>query len=162
MRRIAIAIFLSLPAICSCVEYQATGKDDRSWVVPDDFRVDPALYPKYRAIQDFQPPNLLLNAPYLKMPAISTDDIWIVRHKVGNYLWIYSEQYEARVCGGKRCNRVGQNEISIYPNGRVCCWIQIKDPKYTVLRGDRAVRVEADPRYDPDWGDGPLFSENNQ
>jgi hypothetical protein len=151
MRRVAIALLLFAPIICSCVEYPVIGKDGRTWIVPDDYRVDPDLYPKYRAIRDFQPPSLLPNPhdePYLRKPRITRNDIWEVRHRVNDELWIYSESYNNR--GG------GDAEIAIRSDGRALPgWRGIADPKHILLRGDRAIPLKA-PHY-LEWGNVPLF-----
>ncbi len=153
MRWVAMAVMLSLPVICSCGEYPSNGKDGAVWIVPDDYRVDPNLYPKYRAIRDFQPPDLLPNPnkePYLKMPKITTDYAWEVRHKVDDQLWLYSEEYARRA--------KGNIEIAITIDGRVLPgWRGISDPNRVLLRGDRAIPLSPGYRHDLDWGNEPLF-----
>ena len=160
MRRVAMLLLLFFPTISACVEYPAIGKDGRVWVIPDDYRVDPNLYPKYRAIQDFQPPDLLPNPhndPHLKMPVITTDYVWEVRHNVRGKLWIFSKQYREQECRLERCYGSFVYEISISPDGRAePGWRQIENPKYVVMRGDRAIPL-SDARYDLSWGDEPLF-----
>ncbi len=154
-----MAVLLSLSAICACVEYPSTGKDGVIWIVPDDYQVNPNLYLKYRAIRDFQPPDLLPNpnnSPHLKMPRITTDYVWQVQHKVGDRLWVFSKEYRDRQCRELRCYGTFVYEISLSSDGRVePGWRQIENPKYVGLRGDRAIPLNA-PHY-LDWGNGPLF-----
>lgn len=151
MRRAAAALLLLLPSICACVEYPATGKDGKVWVVPDDYLVDPSFYPKYRAIRDFQPPDLMpnpYNEPHLRKPRIKASYVWEVRHRVNNQLWIYSEEYSKS--GGSNA------EIAITPEGLVLPgWRGISNPKRVVMRGDRAIPLDA-PHY-LNWGNEPLF-----
>jgi hypothetical protein len=160
MKRLVAALLLFLPTICACVEYPVTGKDGRVWIVPDDYRVDPNLYPKYRAIRDFQPPDLFLNPhneSHLKMPYITTDYVWEVRHRVGEKLWIFSEAYYARKCQIRRCLGTHVFEISISQDGRPeSGWRKIENPKYVGMRGNRAIPVNTD-SSDLPWGDQPLF-----
>ena len=161
MKWFAVALLLSMPTICSCVEYPVTGKDGKVWIVPDDYQVDPNLYPKYRAIRDFQPPDLLpnpQNMPHLQRPRITTEYVWEVRHRLGDRLWIYSKEYDNRSCEERRCYGASVFEISISIGGHVeAGWRQIENPKHIVLRGDRAIPLNPDPRYDLDWGSEPLF-----
>lgn len=160
MRWLVAALLVTLPAICSCVEYPATGKDGRVWLVPDDYRVDSNLHPKYRAIRDFQPPDLFLNPhneSHLKMPRIAIDYVWEVRHRVGDKLWIFSEKYHERTCQVQRCYGSHMFEISISQNGQVePGWKKIENPKYVGMRGNRAIPQFPDAR-DIDWGSESLF-----
>lgn len=153
MRWIGVAALCALPALCSCGEYPLIGKDGAVWDDPVSYRVDPGMYSKYRAIRDFQPPDLLPNPhndPHLRMPRISTDYVWEVRHRVGDHLWIYSDEYARRGAGNL--------EIAISADGHVLPgWKGIANPKVVILRGDRAIRLTPDPRYDLSWGDQPLF-----
>ena len=159
MRGGVIAAMCAFPMLCSCVAYPLTGKDGAVWDDPVSYRVNPDMYPKYRAIRDFQPPDILPN-PHnesrLRMPRISADYVWEVRHRVGDQLWIYSNEY-ARTRGGPGH---GHLEIAIYPDGHVLPgWKGIANPKAVILKGDRAIRLTPDPRYDLSWGDQPLFKQ---
>lgn len=160
MRQVAVALLLFLPTVCACMEYSAGRRDDGVWVVPDDYRVDPNLHQKYRAIRDFQPPDLLPNPnndAHLKMPLITTDYVWEVRHSVGGKLWIFSPEYRDRECRLQGCYGTFVYEISIFPDGRVePGWRQIENPKYVLMRADRAIPL-SDPRNRLSWGDAPLF-----
>ncbi|MBZ0068271.1 MAG: hypothetical protein K8F26_05580 [Thiobacillus sp.] len=141
---------------------------------PEDYRVDPRLYPKYRAVSDFQPPDWVENSendPDLKMPKITVDCVWEVRYRVGERLWIFCEDYEAkldeRACNYTRgflrgstasCVERSVTGISIFEDGRVeAGWRGIKNPKHVFLKGDRAIPLSPDPRYDLSWGNAPLF-----
>lgn len=54
----------------------------------------------------------------------------------------------------------GHLEIAIYPDGHVLPgWKGIANPKAVILKGDRAIRLTPDPRYDLSWGDQPLFKQ---
>lgn len=160
VRWFAAALVIMLPTICSCVEYPAMGKDGRVWIVPDDYRVDPNFYPKYRAVRDFQPPDLFFNPhneSHLKMPRITNDYVWEVRHRVGDKLWIFSEKYHERKCQIQRCYGSHVFEISISKNGQVePGWKKIENQKYVRMRGDRAIPQFPD-SHDLDWGGGALF-----
>jgi len=96
------------------------------------------------------------------MPIISTDYVWEVRHRVGERLWVYSEKYEAvydkQTCETKHCYGRSVIEISIFEDGRVeAGWRGVKNPKYVFLKGDRAIPLNPDSRYDLPWGNDPLF-----
>jgi hypothetical protein len=135
---------------CTSAGTQYVGKDGLTYFDPKDYQVDPGMYPKYRAVHDFQPPSLLpnpYNEPHLRMPHVTTTDVWVVRHRIGNVFLIYSEEYAKR--GGDNM------EIAIFVDGRVLPgW---KGIRKVLLKRDRVIRLTPDPHYDLSWGDQPLF-----
>lgn len=172
-----VSLSMLLPLIVSCYghsHYLQARNPSMSYGDPEDYRVDPSLYPKYRAVRDFQPPDMAVNPekdPRLKMPRITMDCVWEVRHRVGHRLWIFCRDYEAeldkRACSYTRgflrgstssCYERSVTEISIFEDGRVeGGWRGIKNPKHVFLKGDRAIPLNPDPRYDLSWGNAPLF-----
>lgn len=160
MRKMVLPLILSLAAACSYTDYPAIGKDGTVWIVPDDYLVNPDQYPKYRAIRDFQPPDLFSNPrdePHLKMPLITKDYVWEVRHRVGDNFWIFSEKYYQEKCRRQRCYGSHIFEVPIYQDGRVePGWRKIENPRYVGLRGNRAIPKFPD-ASDLDWGRERLF-----
>lgn len=130
-------------------DYNQARNPTHRFIDPTDYRVDSSLYPKYRATKDFSPPDLLPNPhnePHLRMPRISTDYVWQVRHRVDDQFWLYSEEYARR--GGSNL------EIAITADGRVLHgWRGIAN---ALLKGDRIISITPD-RYDLEWGNERLF-----
>ena len=134
-------------------DYNQARNRTHRFIDPTDYRVDSNLYPKYRTTKDFSPPDLLPNPhnePHLRMPRISTNYVWEVRHRVDDQFWLYSEEY-GRLGGGNV-------EIAITADGRVLPgWRGIKN---VLLKGDRIISITPD-RYDLDWGNERLFEPIN-
>lgn len=165
------ALLLAVPLLgCYGVgDYRQAENPSVKYIDPEDHRVDIGAYSKYHAIRDFQPPDLFSNPhdePHLKMPRITRDYVWEVRYRVGDELWLYSKEYHEITCRIKKCPRsllggLGSSLtlISILANnGQVMPgWRRVRDPKQVMLRGDRIVPLQHDPRLDLDWGSEPLF-----
>lgn len=159
-----VILSLLLPLIVGCYgagDYVQARNPTVRYIDPKDYRVDPNLYPKYRAIKDFQPPDVApnpYNEPHLKMPRITKDYVWEVRHRVGDKIWIFSKRYEEQRCLIEHCYGTSVYEISISNDGRVeAGWRGIKNPNHVLLKGDRIIPLGPDPRYDLEWGNEPLF-----
>lgn len=155
---IVVQLFIHLAGCYGIGDYEQARNPTYKFIDPTDYRVDPILYPKYRAIRDIQPPDLLPNPnnePHLKMPRISASDIWEVRHRVDDQLWLYSEEYLRRAKGGNL-------EIAILADGRVLPgWRGIANPKRVLLRGDRIISITPS-QYDLEWGNERLFEPIKQ
>lgn len=171
MSWLILALLFAVP-ILGCYgmgDYRGAEDPSVKYIDPEDYRVEPRTYSKYRAIRDFQPPDLaanLDNEPRFKMPPISSAYIWEVKYRVGDELWLYSKEYHEVTCQIKKCYRsilggLGSSLtlISILANnGKVLPgWRSVRDSKQVMLRGDRVVPLKRDPRFDLDWGNEPLF-----
>lgn len=175
MRRLILGM---LPAIfvlgCYGVgDYRQAENPSVKYIDPEEYRVDSKLYPKYRAIRDFQPPDLAPN-PYnearLRMPRITPAYEWEVRYTVGSELWLYSRKYHEAICQIKECygsllSKLGSSLtlVSILSDGRVQDgWRGVSESKQVMLKGDRLIPLNPDPRFALDWGNEPLFEPIKQ
>lgn len=106
---LATAVLATLVLGCYGVgDYRQAENPLVKYIDPEDYRVDPGAYPQYRAIRDFQPPDLTINPhnePRFKMPLITRGYIWEVRYRVEDELWLYSREYHEVTCRIKKCPR---------------------------------------------------------
>lgn len=98
------------------------------------------------------------------MTDILPADVWIVTHRVGERLVIYSESYQARQ--GKYLS--GRDDfvspylyhLFIDSRGRVDRgWLILKNPKTVAFASNRYVLIDPKQRETPGWPDEPLFEE---
>ncbi len=64
-------------------------------VDPEQFKVNPESYPRFRVRHTIQPPPVELS---IEMLEISEDDIWEVAYKFGDLYLIFSQSYTDRQC----------------------------------------------------------------
>lgn len=165
----ALLLTVSILGCYGLGDYRQSENASSKYIDPEDYKVEAAAYPRYHAIRDFQPPDLTAN-PHneqrFRMPPILQSYVWEVRYRVGDELWLYSREYHEITCRIKKCHQsllggLGSSLtlVSIVAdNGRVLPgWRGVRDPKQVMLRGDRIIPLEFDPRFDLDWGKEPLF-----
>jgi hypothetical protein len=106
------------------------------------------------------------------MPPILPSETWSVRFRVGELYLIYSEEYQNRLCierarrpGAAFRSRGAECLVSLYfahiwiaSDGTIAGgWKQIKNPEQILLKDDRREIMDADRRFDADWGPQPFF-----
>jgi hypothetical protein len=131
---------------------------------PDRFKVTSSAYPLYRAKQSFAPPVPREGnwTSRTGMVEIFPSDIWVVTHRVGDRLVIYSETYQARqrkFLSGKD-GFVGPYlyHLLVEPDGRVNRgWFILRNPQIVVATRDRYINLNLELRSTVGWPNEPLF-----
>jgi hypothetical protein len=131
---------------------------------PDRYKVSSSEYPQYRANRPFAPPPPREGnwTSRTGMVEILPSDTWIVTHRVGDRLAIYSESYQARqrkFLSGKD-SFVGPYlyHLLIDASGRINRgWLVLKNPQVVVADSDRYENMDPALRASEGWPDEPLF-----
>lgn len=121
---------------------------------PDDFRVDAARYPQYRAKRAFHPPSFWLGdrPSREKMVNIELSDVWHVTHEYHGYLLVFSPSFQERQIKRRReAKEVGHGpdlfHLMVQPDGRVVGWVPLTKSQTSIgiagpLDGDGPQRAQ--------------------
>lgn len=174
LRNTLVCSLLSLAA-CQTPFFQPGGlvvmQSSIGYEDPDKYLVDSQSYPHYYAKEDFEPPKWR-SGPITgsSMATIEPTDVWVVTHRVKEYLLIYSGDYQDRQC--RRLNQLAHvgyirsdgchgsdylYHIVIRPSGVAVGWMLLHNPERVLFKRDRYIDMNIDQvRNNGGWDEHPF------
>ena len=142
-------------------------------VDPEQFKVNPENYPRFKVQRTIQPPKTVLSIPIVE---INEGDIWEVAYKFGDFYLIHSQSYDDRQClmlsmsgvSGSRIAHVSPFTGKCRSQYRYCIfvdltgavtagWGLIFNPEVAVSKSTRAQSIKPVLGHGDAWGAQPTF-----